>query len=122
MNVFPARLGDVPEGVHALALSPDGRTLAVGGDAGSLQLWDTTTRQPLGDLLTTPGDSIDTLAFSADNNTLYAGSVHVPLQRYGVASTHAVTQVCARAGNADLTRAQWRTYVPDAPYRRVCGH
>jgi hypothetical protein len=57
-----------------------------------------------------------------DNNTLYAGSVHVPLQRYGVASTHAVTQVCARAGNADLTRAQWRTYVPDAPYRRVCGH
>ena len=121
-NVFPARPGDSPEGVHALALSPDGRTLAVGGDAGSLQLWDTATRQPLGDLLTTPGDSIDTLAFSADNNTLYAGSVHVPLQRYDVSSARAVTQVCARVGNADLTRAQWRTYVPDAPYRRVCGH
>ncbi|MDO0913216.1 hypothetical protein QQM39_20880 [Streptomyces sp. DT2A-34] len=34
---------------------------------------------------------------------------------------HAGARVCARAGGADLTRDQWRTYVPDAPYRKVCG-
>jgi hypothetical protein len=119
-DVFPAPLGDRPEAVNALAFSPDGRTLAVGGDAGSVQLWDVATRQPLGTPLTTPGDGIESLAFSPDGTTLYAGSVHVPLQRYGIDPGRVIARVCARAGT-DLTREQWRTYVPDAPYRRACG-
>jgi WD40 repeat protein/transcriptional regulator with XRE-family HTH domain len=120
-NVFPAPLGDTAEAVSALALSPDGRTLAVGGDAGTLQLWDIATRQPLGGPLTTPGESIGSLAFSSDSGTLYAAGDHVPLQRYAVDTSRAGGRVCARAGGTGLTRAQWRTYVPDAPYRRVCG-
>ncbi|MGW2565412.1 nSTAND1 domain-containing NTPase [Streptomyces sp. NPDC001537] len=119
-NVFPEPLGDRPEAVNALAVSPDGRTLAVGGDAGSLQLWDVPTRQPLGTPLTTPGDGIQSLAFSPDGTTLYAASAHVPLQRYAVDPGRAIARVCARAGSG-LTREQWRTYVPDVPYRRVCG-
>ncbi|MFD3313495.1 hypothetical protein [Streptomyces sp. NPDC058694] len=119
-NVFPMPLGDTPEAVGALALSPDGGTLAVGGDAGTLQLWDISTRQPLGGPLTTPGERIDTLAFSADSGTLYAGSAHVPLQRYAVAPSRVVSHVCARAA-IDLTAAQWHTYIPDVPYRRVCA-
>ncbi|WP_328425716.1 WD40 repeat domain-containing protein [Streptomyces sp. NBC_00443] len=119
-NVFPAPLGDTPEAVGALALSPDGRTLAVGGDAGTLQLWDTETQQPLGGPLPTPGEALKALAFSADSGTLYAGSAHVPLQRYAVDTERAVTKVCTRAGGG-LTRAQWRTYVPDVPFRKVCG-
>jgi WD40 repeat protein len=119
-NVFPAPLGDRPEAVNALAFSPDGRTLAVGGDAGSVQLWDVATRQPLGTPLTTPGDAVESLAFSPDGTTLYTGSAHVPLQRYAVDPGRALARVCARAGT-DLTREQWRTYVPDAPYRRTCG-
>ncbi|NUP43000.1 MAG: hypothetical protein HOY76_39780, partial [Streptomyces sp.] len=119
-NVFPAPLGDRPEAVNALAFSPDRRTLAVGGDAGSVQLWDVATRQPLGTPLTTPGDAIESLAFSPDGTTLYAGSTHTPLQRYDIDPGRAIARVCARAGT-DLTREQWRTYVPDAPYRRPCG-
>ncbi|MEV6948947.1 hypothetical protein AB0N07_44960 [Streptomyces sp. NPDC051172] len=119
-NVFPEPLGDRPEAVNALAVSPDGRTLAVGGDGGSLQLWDVATRQPLGTPLTTPGDGIESLAFSPDGTTLYAASAHVPLQRYAVDPGRALARVCARAGT-DLTREQWRTYVPDVPYRRPCG-
>jgi WD40 repeat protein len=118
-NVFPAPLGDTPEAVGALAVSPDGATLAVGGDAGSVQLWDVATRQPLGGLLTTPGDGIESLAFAPDGTTLYVAGTHVPLQRYVVDPGHAAEQVCARAGG-DLSPAQWHTYVPDAPYRRVC--
>jgi WD40 repeat protein len=121
-NVFRAPLGEVPEAVSALAVSPDGATLAVGGTTGTLQLWDITTQQPLGGPLTTPGEMIDSLAFSADSATLYAGSAHVPLQRYAVDPERAATQVCARAGKgANLSREQWRTYVPEVGFRRVCA-
>ncbi|MGW7210863.1 WD40 repeat domain-containing protein, partial [Streptomyces sp. NPDC054837] len=121
-NVFPAPLDEVPEAVSALAVSPDGATLAVGGTTGTLQLWDIATQQPLGGPLTTPGEMINSLAFSADSATLYAGSAHVPLQRYAVDPERAATQVCARAGKgANLSREQWRTYVPEVAYRRVCG-
>ncbi|MFK0282199.1 hypothetical protein ACIQVL_17255 [Streptomyces sp. NPDC090499] len=119
-SVFTVPLGTTPEGVSALALSSDGRTLAVAGDAGSLQMWDVATQQPLGGPLTTPGEEIDSLAFSSDGTTVYASSAHVPLQRYVVDPARAQALVCARAGGVGLTRAQWRTYVPDAPYRRVC--
>ncbi|WP_019075037.1 nSTAND1 domain-containing NTPase [Streptomyces hokutonensis] len=120
-NVFPAPVGTAPEGVSAVAFSPDGRTLAVAGDAGSLQLWDVGTQQPLSSgPLTTPGEAITSLAFSRDGRTVFAGSAHVPLQRYTVDPERARAEVCARTGNAELTRAQWRTYVPDAPYRRIC--
>ncbi|MFG2777874.1 helix-turn-helix domain-containing protein [Streptomyces prunicolor] len=125
-NVFPAPIGTTsigtdPEGVSAVAFSPDGATLAVGGAGGSLQLWDVATQQPLSSApLTTPGEAITSLAFSPDGSTVYAGSAHVPLQRYAVDPERALTRVCARTGNAELTRAQWRTYVPDAPYRRIC--
>ncbi|WP_149827667.1 hypothetical protein [Streptomyces tailanensis] len=128
-NAFPALpdalteaiTGDSSEAVSALAISPDGRTLAVGGEAGSLQLWDIATQQPLGRPLTTPGDAIVTVAFSADSGTLYAGSAHAPLQRYPIDPSTAAGAVCARTGGDGLTRAQWRTYVRDVPYRRVCG-
>ncbi|MGW2718146.1 nSTAND1 domain-containing NTPase [Streptomyces sp. NPDC001492] len=127
-SVFPALpdggdvlTGDTSEGVSALAVSPDGTTLAVAGETGSLQLWDIATQQPLGGLLTTPGEKIDTVAFSADSGTLYAASAHVPLQRYTVDPARAVTTVCARTGGGGLTRAQWQNYVRDVPYQRVCG-
>ncbi|MET7738129.1 hypothetical protein ABZT02_43620 [Streptomyces sp. NPDC005402] len=120
-NVFPARLGDTPEGVGALALSPDGRTLAVGGSWGTLQLWDVATQQPLGGPLPTAGEEIVSVAFSADSGTVYAAGNHVPLQRYLVDPERVAERVCARMRGGRLTRAQWRTYVPDAPYRDLCG-
>jgi WD40 repeat protein len=39
--------------VTALAVSPNGRTLVSGADDGTVRLWDTTTRQQLGDPVTT---------------------------------------------------------------------
>ncbi|MFE7927356.1 hypothetical protein ACFU6S_01230 [Streptomyces sp. NPDC057456] len=120
-----------PEAVGALAFSPDGGTLAVGGHNGTLRLWDTAGQRLLGGDLPTPGAEIDTLAFTLPHSrlrssggtpigtTLYAGGPDVLLQNHPVAGDDVARILCERAGGG-LTEAQWRTYVPDAPYRKVC--
>jgi hypothetical protein len=70
--------------------------------------------------VTTSGEEIDSVAFSADGGTVYAGGAHVPLLRYPIDPARAVETVCARTSGAGLTRAQWRTYAPGVPYRNVC--
>ncbi|MFF4250839.1 helix-turn-helix domain-containing protein [Streptomyces sp. NPDC001663] len=117
--VIPAAAGVSAARVTALAFSPDGRTLAVGYGSGALRLWDTDTRQPLGGSLDTPGDAIRSLAFGAHGDSVYASSAHVPVQRYAVGPAQVVTRLCARAGR-NLTANEWRTYLPDVPYRRLC--
>ncbi|MFG2456146.1 helix-turn-helix domain-containing protein [Streptomyces sp. NPDC048523] len=107
------------EAVGALAFSADGSTLAVGGANGTLRLWDTAGQRLLGGDLPTPGDEIRSLAFGRDDGTVYAAGPDVVLQRHPVAPDAAVRAICERAGGG-LTRAQWRRYVPDAPYRQVC--
>jgi WD40 repeat protein/transcriptional regulator with XRE-family HTH domain len=109
----------IREAVSAIAFSADGRTLALGGTAGSLQLWDTASQQLLAAELPTAGEEIRSLAFSQDGGTVYVSSPHAPLQTYSIAPDQAVTEICDRTGGG-LTRDQWRTYVPDAPYRQVC--
>jgi hypothetical protein len=84
-----------------------------------LQLWDTAGQQPLGSGLTTPGEAIDSLAFTPNGATLDATSPHVPLQRYPVNPAYAATQICARTGTT-LSPAQWHTHIPEIPYRSVC--
>ncbi|MDF3143217.1 hypothetical protein PBV88_18450, partial [Streptomyces sp. T21Q-yed] len=111
--------GGEAEAVGALAFSPGGSTLAVGGRNGTLRLWDTAGQRLLGSDLPTSGDEIGTLAFTRDGATLYSGGPDALLQRHPVAPDDVARIVCERAG-AGLTEAQWRTYVPDVPYRQVC--
>ncbi|MEV0743476.1 hypothetical protein AB0I51_47950 [Streptomyces sp. NPDC050549] len=111
---FPFRLGpSFQTAICASLRSPACR-------AGTCTLlWDTAGQQQLGTDLPTAGDDIDTLAFTDDGATLYAGGPDVLLQGYPVAPDDIVRVLCARAGGG-LTGAQWRTYVPDVSYRQVC--
>lgn len=108
-DAFPAPLaGGVPEAVSALAFSPDGNTLAVAGDSGSLELWATASHQALA-AVTTPGEGITALAFNPEGTTLYTAGSHVPLRAYPVTPSYAVTRICARTAGS-LSPAEWRTH------------
>ena len=79
----PIRLWEVATGQEiatidyqatALALSPDGRTLATGSDFG-IELWDVETRAQKAAMSTAEGTwGINSVAFSPDGRTLVAGS------------------------------------------------
>ncbi len=56
--------------VHGVAFSPDGRTLASGGDDGTVVVWDTRGHTQLGGPLDGKQGSVNGVAFSPDGQTL----------------------------------------------------
>jgi WD40 repeat protein len=77
------------EAVHSLAFSPDGKTLAVGGEGppiplpsmpgmGELKLWDMATRSEVAQLEGYVG-VVNSVAFTPDGKTLLAGSSGIGL-------------------------------------------
>ncbi|MFB8198801.1 WD40 repeat domain-containing protein, partial [Kitasatospora purpeofusca] len=105
--------------VSALAFSHDGRTLAAAGTDGTLRMWDLASRQPLGPALPAPGGATLSLAFGPDDRTLRAATEHVPAHEIAVAPDQLATDICERAGGG-LPQADWETYLPEVPYRKVC--
>ncbi|MGW7089292.1 protein kinase domain-containing protein [Streptomyces sp. NPDC054871] len=105
------------ESMRRPVVSPDGTFLATIVDANSVQLWDLDSRLSLGDPLELMGRDIDALAFDSDGvlRTLSGDrSQSLDLTPDRLAAT-----VCKKAGR-DITREEWRTYVPDEPYRSLC--
>ena len=63
---------------NGVALSPDGRTLALVGSDGAVQLWDVATREPFAEPLQGLGTA-NGVAFSPDGKTLAIASGDVRL-------------------------------------------
>jgi WD40 repeat protein len=100
----------------ALAWSPNGRVIAVGGINGTITLLDTDQRRLIGTGL--PGSKrIDGLAFRDDGHLVsFSGTQILEWDlRYDSWRSYACSLV-----NRSLTRAEWRKYLAGREYRRTC--
>jgi WD40 repeat protein len=103
--------------VQAVAFSRDGRTIAAAGADGSIVVWDVASRRTVANL-TGHGERVQGLAFTAAGDVL-SGADDGRIIRWSLDVPAAVARICREVGR-DLTRAEWRTYVGAAPYRRAC--
>ncbi|WP_052432907.1 WD40 repeat domain-containing serine/threonine protein kinase [Streptacidiphilus carbonis] len=103
------------------AVSPDGRLLATAQQQGTdfqFALWDTRDRTQLGVPLIGPTGDIEAVAFSPDGATLTAVDKYGRFYAYPLAPTALAHSLCTESGA--LTKAEWKAYIPDVPYRHDC--
>ncbi|ROO91039.1 protein kinase-like protein [Actinocorallia herbida] len=117
-----ANIGSDPA---TMAFSRDG-LLAVSDGAGRIRLYDVAGKRLLGSPLT--GHYVDpryttisharSLAFTPDSSHIVSTDAEGRVRADLIAVEPLRAALCARAG--ELTRAEWATYVPTAPYRSTC--
>ena len=105
--------------VVALAVSPDGHTLASGGTDGSVRLFDVDTQQPLAARLPVEPESPTSPVFSLDGSYLLATSASGHGYRWDIRPSSWTRRACAIAGR-HLTRSEWSDALPGREYAPVC--
>lgn len=80
------------EWITELAYSPDGKVIASGDRAGTIRLWDSERRTPIGAPITGRSGWVLHMTFSADSKTLFWGGKDGVVQRYDVENAAVVGQ------------------------------
>jgi WD40 repeat protein len=104
------------------AFSPDGRTLAIGGDDGSVRLWN--TKDPvhpvaLGDPVTGHTSGIATMTFRPRDHILATVSIDGTIRLWDLDAERVIRRICTVTGHV-LTRQRWQQYVGTIPYQSPC--
>ena len=113
LNIF---LHGHQSSVESVCFSPDGKTLASGSH--EIILWDVANRQPVGEPLTGHTDSVESVCFSPDGKLLASGSSDDTIILWDV-DLGSWKNRARRIANRNLTRAEWKQYLGDEPYRKT---
>ncbi|WP_161602737.1 WD40 repeat domain-containing serine/threonine protein kinase [Thermomonospora catenispora] len=104
--------------VTAAAFSPDGSLLATGDREGRVRLWDTATGRQFGLIVATHADEVKDLVFSADGGVLHSVARDGHIRTSPVSPQRVRAALCEKAG--EITEQEWKRYMPQVPFRRVC--
>ncbi|MER7795592.1 trypsin-like peptidase domain-containing protein [Streptomyces sp. NPDC097640] len=106
---------------RATAISPGGRLFATVHQSGlgyQTKMWDSRTGSELGVPPAGPLNGIIALAFSPDGSTLTSVDKHGRFFTDTISPERLIRDLCARSG--PLTEQEWKTHIPDIPYRTTC--
>ena len=113
-------VGDVGN-IHALAISPDGSTLATGSEDRTVRLWDIETQQAIGAPLPGPGRGVGTVTpyFTPNGEALIASYDTGRAYRWDIRPKSLNRHACTTAGRR-LTRPEWEELLPDREFKPAC--
>jgi WD40 repeat protein len=107
--------------IMAIAFRPGGKTLATAGSDRTAILWDIATRKPLGEPLRGHSAEVSTIAFSPDGRILATGSWDRSVILWdGRTDAESMRERACQILNRNLTEGEWRNYMDERPYRKVC--
>jgi WD40 repeat protein/DNA-binding SARP family transcriptional activator/energy-coupling factor transporter ATP-binding protein EcfA2 len=115
---LPERFASIGGSVNSLSFDPSGRTLMTTDDDGSIRLWDIPTGEPIGAPL--PGSTINGWGtFFPNGKQLVAVFASGTGVVWNVDPARWSAEAC-RIADRDLTRAEWRAYLPNRSYSKTC--
>ncbi|MFD0365852.1 NACHT and WD repeat domain-containing protein [Nocardia sp. GCM10030253] len=109
--------------ISSIDFSPDGKTLATGGNDGPVRLWDFTDRtrpRPLSSSIAPPGTTAWLLGFHPQGNYLAAVGKDGARRLWDLNEQHAIDRIC-RISRTVLTPDLWQRYLPQLPYDPPCA-
>lgn len=127
---YDAELGLLPglptdaASTFTTSFAPDGGVLALGGDDGSVRLFDVGTGTPIGDPLGAHADWVQSIAFGPDGSWLASGGQDGTIRIWNAVvwsdDLETFREALCPLAARDLTQEEWETYLQDEPQAPTC--